>query len=192
MRDPVAQLLLLRYPPPADAAAARAAVGCGTHTDWCAGREAGRPAPSAPAPRRLRPRAHATQPPPISPRIPHPCLPSHLPPHPSSGFLTILAQDDVPGLEVMRRRASSAGAGGGAGAAAAAACRGAACASLDAGEGAAADSGDWISAPPLPVALLVNLGDLAEYWSGGVVGWGWRGGGFVGARSVGVTRRDCV
>ena len=120
MRDPVAQLLLLRYPPPppppgdgsggvaaATAAAACAAqgsasavsgarAGCGEHTDC--------------------------------------------------GFLTVLAQDDVPGLEVRRR--PRGGGNGGAGA-------------------SGSDEGEWLAAPPLPGAVLVNLGDLAEYWSGG-------------------------
>jgi isopenicillin N synthase-like dioxygenase len=120
-RDPVAQLLLLRYPPSADEEAAKAAVGCSTHTDC--------------------------------------------------GFLTILAQDDVPGLEVMRRRRPPSGGGGpgaeaavgGAEAPAAACHRGGAC-----GGGALGEGGEWLAAPPLPGALLVNLGDLAEYWSGGV------------------------
>jgi isopenicillin N synthase-like dioxygenase len=116
MRDPVAQLLLLRYPPPATAAAAAAArrrVGCGEHTDC--------------------------------------------------GFLTILAQDAVPGLEVLAR--------GSRGAAALGSCCGdddAAAERTPASASAVTEEGTWVSAPPLPAALLVNLGDLAEFWSGGI------------------------
>jgi isopenicillin N synthase-like dioxygenase len=117
MRDPVAQLLLLRYPPapPSDggggdggsnSSAARRVVGCGEHTDC--------------------------------------------------GFLTLLAQDDVPGLEVRPRAAGAASA------AAATANSGG-----GGGEGGGDDAG-WVPAPPLPGALLVNLGDLAEFWSGGL------------------------
>ncbi|GBF97419.1 hypothetical protein Rsub_09585 [Raphidocelis subcapitata] len=110
MRDPVAQLLLLRYPAPPGGARRGRGRGCGEHTDC--------------------------------------------------GFLTILAQDDVPGLEVRRRRGTT---GGGAAPAAPAACCG------GGGEDSDGDLGEWVAAPPLPGALLVNLGDLAAFWSGGVV-----------------------
>jgi len=127
MADPVAQLLLLRYPaaagdaPEASASAARRRVGCGEHTDC--------------------------------------------------GFLTILAQDAVPGLEVRTRasasaaRAAAAAAASKAGAAATASC----CSSVDDDAAVSIDgAGAWMAAPPIPGALLVNLGDLAEFWSGGV------------------------
>lgn len=109
MRDPVAQLLLLRYPPPAaplggggGGAPGGEAVGCGEHTDC--------------------------------------------------GFLTILAQDDVPGLEVRPRSAGDKGDRGPAGS----------------GGGDGGVGGGWVAAPPVPGALLVNLGDLTEFWSGGL------------------------
>ncbi|KAI8466920.1 MAG: hypothetical protein J3K34DRAFT_524163 [Monoraphidium minutum] len=106
MRDPVAQLLLLRYPPapPAKRGGGRRVVGCGAHTDC--------------------------------------------------GFLTVLAQDDVPGLEVRPRAAARAAlAPGGA---------------SNGGGGGGGGEGGWIAAPPRPGALLINLGDLAEFWSGGL------------------------
>uniref|UniRef100_A0A0G4HZN4 Uncharacterized protein n=1 Tax=Chromera velia CCMP2878 TaxID=1169474 RepID=A0A0G4HZN4_9ALVE len=50
--------------------------------------------------------------------------------HTDCGFLTLLAQDSVPGLEVMLRE------------------------------------GVWIPAPPRPGCFVVNLGDMAEMWTG--------------------------
>ncbi|ODN05209.1 hypothetical protein Ocin01_01492 [Orchesella cincta] len=51
--------------------------------------------------------------------------------HSDHGFLTLLFQDDVGGLEVQ------------------------------------GTSGNWIAAEPLPESVIVNIGDLLEFWSGG-------------------------
>jgi isopenicillin N synthase-like dioxygenase len=105
----------------------------------------------------------------------------------TGGFLTILAQDDVPGLEVRTRGGGGAGGDGNnsgkagtndkdavtAAATAASFRQGgpASCSSKGLGN---ADDGDgnrgaWVPAPPRPRALLVNLGDLAAFWSGGAL-----------------------
>lgn len=50
-------------------------------------------------------------------------------PHTDYGFITLLAQDDVGGLEVMNKR------------------------------------GDWVAAPPVPGAFVMNVGDILARWS---------------------------
>lgn len=53
-------------------------------------------------------------------------------PHTDYGFITLLAQDDVGGLEVKNR------------------------------------DGDWIAAPPMPGAFVMNVGDILARWSNDV------------------------
>ena len=61
--------------------------------------------------------------------------------HTDWGMLTLLATDDQPGLQLWERQPGASA--------------------------TEADSGRWLSVPPVPGAFIVNLGDMLERWTNG-------------------------
>lgn len=103
--DPVAQMVLYRYPP-------TAAIACPDDND-----DNNNNSNNCKAPARRRQGCGE---------------------HTDCGFLTILAQDDVAGLEVKQKSNSNNNNNGGAA---------------------------WVLAPPIPGTFVVNLGDMAARWT---------------------------